>query len=131
MRKSGDMWKKTDARSLRQLSRIGISKSEAARRLGRHPSTISVRSRLAGLTWKSPPKRPRPTKPAPKGPRGRPWTEKDDRQLTQLATAGVPIGRTANQVDRAYNTVLKHAKLLGLQFQRDREAWLRRKQLGR
>ena len=84
MRKPGDIWTKAEAKALREMSRIGITKTEAARRLGRHPSTISVHARQAGLTWKPPRKRlPRP-KPAPKGPRPRPWTEKDDVLLAQL-----------------------------------------------
>ena len=128
MRKPGDMWTEADAKALRVLSRIGITKSEAARRLGRHQSTISNHSRLAGLTWKPPPKGPPRPKPAPKGPRPRPWTENDDLLLAQLAAAGVPKGLAANRLDRAYNTVWIHAKRLGLIFERDREARLRHKQ---
>lgn len=128
MRKRGDRWTKAETNSLRALSKIGITKSEAAGRLERHQSTISNHSRLAGLTWKPPPKGPPRPKPAPKGPRPRPWTENDDLLLAQLAAAGVPKGQAANRLDRAYNTVWKHAKRLGLIFERDREAWLRHKQ---
>jgi phosphoglycolate phosphatase-like HAD superfamily hydrolase len=130
MRKPGDRWTKAEAKALRKLSTIGITKSEAAHRLGRHYSTVSVHARMAGLSWK-PPERPPQPKPAPKGPRPRPWTEKDDRLLAQLATEGVPIGQATNRMDRAYNTVLKHAKRLDLRFERDREASSRRKKLGR
>jgi hypothetical protein len=126
VRKPGDEWTEAEARTLRRLSRIGVTKSEAGRRLGRHASTISHRSRQAGLTWKQPPKRPPRAKPAPKGPRFKPWTEKDDLLLAQLAASGVPIGLAANQVDRRYNTVLRHAKLLRLKFTRDRKAKLRK-----
>ena len=128
MRKRGDKWTKAEAKALGVLSKIGITKSEAARRLGRHQSTISDRSRLARLTWKPPPKRPRRAEPAPTGLWPRPWTEKDDLLLAQLAATEVPIGRAANRMDRAYNTVWKHAKRLGLKFERDREARLRHKQ---
>jgi hypothetical protein len=127
----GEVWTKADATALRRLSTIGITRVEAARRLGRHPSTISDRARLAGLRWKPPPKSaPRP-KPTHKVPRPRPWTEKDDLLLAQLAATGVPVGLAANRIDRTYNTVLRHVKLLGLKFGRDREARSRHGQQGR
>ena len=91
--------------------------------LGRHASTVSEHIVLAGLTRKTPPKKPKAPKPTPPGPR--PWGEKDDLLLTRLAAEGVPIGLAANQIDRAYNTVWKHAKRLGLKFERDRLARLR------
>lgn len=128
MRKQGDAWTEREAAALRKLSKIGITQTEAARRLGRHQSTISVRSRLAGLRWNPPSKRPPSKKPAPRGPKPRPWTVTDDQLLAQLAASGVPIGLAANQIDRRYNTTLRHAKLLGLRFERDRGAWSRRKQ---
>jgi phosphoglycolate phosphatase-like HAD superfamily hydrolase len=131
MRKLADGWTRAEAAALLRLSKIGISKSEAARRLGRHQSTISVHARLAGLTWKPPPKRPPQAKPRPKGPRPRPWTDNDDRLLAQLAAAGVPIGQATNRMDRAYNTVLKQAKRLRLKFERDREGRTRHKRFGR
>jgi hypothetical protein len=131
MRRRGDVWTNAEARALRELSKLGITKVEAARRLGRHHSTIRVHARLEGLTWKPPPKRPLRPKRAPEGPKPRPWTERDDRLLAQLAAAGVPKGLAANRMDRAYNTVWKHAKRLELKFERDREARLRRKRFGR
>jgi transposase len=79
MRKRGDVW--TEAKALREMSTLGISKSEAARRLGRHSSTISVRSRRADLRWTSQPKQIRKAKPPPLGPIARPWTKFErDRQ---------------------------------------------------
>jgi hypothetical protein len=36
--------------------------------------------------------------------------------LKQQAADGVPIGLAANRIDRRYNTVLKHARRLGLKF---------------
>jgi hypothetical protein len=42
----------------------------------------------------------------------------------------MPVGLAANQMDRAYNTALKHAKRLGLKFERDRHARLRHKNAG-
>lgn len=131
MRRRGDGWTEAEARALRTLSRIGITRSEAALRLGRHPSTISVHARLAGLTWKPPPKRPPRPRPAPKGLIPRPWTDREDLLLAKFAAAGVPIGQAANRMDRAYNTVLKHAKRLELRFERDRDARTRHKRFRR
>jgi hypothetical protein len=78
MRQRGDEWTEAEAAALGELSRIGITKSEAARRLGRHQSTISVRARRAGLRWKPPPKRLPSEKPAPVGPSSRSWTSEDE-----------------------------------------------------
>lgn len=55
----------------------------------------------------------------------RQWTPIEDQWLAKLAAMGTPVGLAANEMDRSYNTVLRHAKLLGLKFQRDRQARLR------
>lgn len=119
------MWAEAEADALREMASLGISKSEAARRLGRHPSTVSIHSRRVRLEWTPPPKRPRRDKQLPVGPIPRPWTDVDDRLLTELAAAGVPIGLAANHIDRDYNTTRSHSKQLGLKFERDRKARLR------
>jgi hypothetical protein len=124
MRRPGDIWTKKEAAALRKMATAGISRTEAARRLGRHASTVSKHILLMELEWKPPPREPRAVKPL-LGPAPRPWSEKDDLRLTQLAAEGVPIGLAANRIGRAYNTVLKHAKRLGLKFERDRFAKLR------
>ncbi len=72
MRKRGDVWTEAAAEALREMASLGISKSEAARRLGRHPARISVRSRRAELRWTPAPKQPRKAKPPPLGPIPRP-----------------------------------------------------------
>jgi hypothetical protein len=54
-RGKGDVWTNADAAALRELSAAGISQVVAAQLLGRHPSTISVRARRAGLKWTPPP----------------------------------------------------------------------------
>jgi DNA-binding CsgD family transcriptional regulator len=127
MRKRGDAWTAAESEALRQLSTAGITKSEAARRLGRHAWTIYSHSRRAGLKW-TPPPRPRSENPAGISLSSRPWTTEEDRKLMQLASQGVPIGLAANQMDRAYNTVRKHAGRLGLAFDRDRQARARHRQ---
>jgi hypothetical protein len=118
MRRQGDSWTSAESAALRKLAALGISRVEAARRLGRHASTISVRARRAGLKWTPPPAPPKSKKAMPAGPSARPWTDEDDRMLKQLAAGGVPIGVAANRIDRRYNTVLKHARRLGLKFAR-------------
>jgi hypothetical protein len=93
-------------------------------------ATVSLlRDRLRSLLRQPPPASvPAPDQPRPNGTVARPWTSEDDQMLTQLASDGVPIGLAANQLDRAYNTVLKHARSLGLQFERDRYGRTRHKE---
>jgi hypothetical protein len=124
MRRPGDIWTKEEAAALLKMATMGVTRTEAARRLGRHASTVLKHIMLARIEWKPPARKPRPEKPL-LGPTARPWSEKDDQLLTRLAAEGVPIGLAANRMDRAYNTVLKHAKRLGLKFERDRFARLR------
>jgi transposase-like protein len=127
VRRRGDKWTDAEAALLRELAAAGVSRAEAARRLGRHPSTVSVRVRRDGLHWTPPARNPTPERLARAQPSWRPWTDEDDDLLKQLAAEGIPIGIAANQMDRAYNTALKHAKRLGLNFQRDRLSRQRRK----
>jgi hypothetical protein len=126
------MWTEAEAEALREMASLGISKSEAARRpLGRHSATISVRSRRADVRWTPPPKQSRKAKPPPLGPIPRPWTEEDDRLLSELAASGVPVGLAAKEIDCDRNTTLRHSKLLGLIWQRDTRARARARDLGR
>jgi hypothetical protein len=113
---------------LRELAAAGISRVEAARVLGRSHSMVVKRVQEMGLDWRPPPKPPAKPKP-PRGPAPRLWTADDDRQLTELAAAGVPIGQAAHRIDRQYNTVVRHSKALGLSWQHDTQARARARDL--
>lgn len=96
---------------------------------GGRATVSSLRVALRSLL-QEPQDRPRPNRVRPRNVRPGPrlWTSKDDLLLTQLAADGVPIGLAANQLDRAYSTVVKHAHALGLQFERDRQARIRHRE---
>jgi hypothetical protein len=101
-----------EVKRLHELADAGISMVEAARRLRRHPTTVSRRVRDVGLEWTGPPRRP----PKPPWVNPHAWTEADDRWLLALAEAGWTQGLAANEMDRPINTLLRHSKLLGVRW---------------
>jgi hypothetical protein len=118
MRRKGDLWTRAEDEALRELAKIGITMVEAARRLGRDPSTVQKHSR--GLTWVRPQKADKPVRELATS--ARPWTTDEDELLIELSTQGVPINRAAMHLDRNYFTVWRHSRKLGLTWRRDTEA---------
>lgn len=101
---------------LRGLSTAGITRVEAARRLGRSPSMVIRRVKEMDLEWTPPPRRSRLEKEPWANPHA--WTDADDRWPLALAEAGWTQGMAANEMDRPHNTVIRHSKQLGIQWPR-------------
>lgn len=104
-----------EKRQLRELATAGISMVEGGRRLHRDPSTVVRHSHLLGLNWRRPPAVTK-AQPTRREPSPNAWTEPDDRWLLALAAAGWTVGLAANEMDRAYNTVLRHSKKPGIRW---------------
>lgn len=111
-------WTTAESDRLIELASTGITRIEAAALMGRGAGILRAHARALGLDWVD----PAPPVREPKGLPPRPWTAEEDRRLSELATQGVPIGLAANHMDRAYNTVVLHARRLRLSFERDRLA---------
>jgi len=120
-------WTDGDSERLLELASAGIMRIEAAELMGRGVGTLRANARALGIDWLNPPPPP-PKLLEPKGPPPRLWTADDDKRLARFAAEGMPIGLTANQMDRSYNTVRRHAQQLGLKFDRDRFARIRHRE---
>jgi transposase len=99
---------------LQLFAGAGISRVEAARRLGRSPSTVIRRVSQMGLEWTPPPRHQGAEKLPWVNPNA--WTEADDRWLIALAEAGWTQGMAANEMDRPHRTIWRHSKMLGIRW---------------
>jgi transposase len=116
MRRPGDIWTEKEEARLRKMATMGITRTEAARRLGRHASTVSEHIRLAGLEWKSPRARRRPSKRAAGKKMVRYWTQEEHLKLEELAATGMGIGRAAMEIDRDLAATWRKARSWGIKF---------------
>ena len=84
--KGSKNWSAAEVERLRRLAGEGITRRDAARRLGRDASTVYRRVAQLGLEWLDPPPRPgaKPLKAEAIGY----WTGEDDRLVKALAKAG-------------------------------------------
>lgn len=90
------VWTATDDAVLMRLAHKGITKSDAARRLGCDHSTVSRRVIRLGIGWRE----PLPKVPSKPGSSRRSWTTADDEMLRRLSEAGWSHGMAALELDR-------------------------------
>lgn len=106
-----------EVRALRELAAAGITRVEAARRLGRSHSTVVRQVQQMRLEWIAPP-RTTPRRRMPPSPSAYAWTVADDEWLLALHAAGWTQGMASNEMNRPHGTVWRKSKKLGIEWPR-------------
>jgi hypothetical protein len=105
-------WTSTEAVQLARLARVGITKVEAARRLGRHRRRFTARPESRAYLHATAEAQPAP----------RLWTAPEDELLRELSVQGGPLYHAANQLDRDYFTTWRARTPARLTWRRDTQA---------